>query len=127
MASRLKRFWDVPTMWPICFSILFGQDVADFNFNRPFDVAGMMDVFGKLKVAYPESSVILTSMLQHGLKEVMKHQEDPESPVKTTHSTAAAKPPPPSENRQRTKSMDLASALESRRTCTARPCLPRPD
>ena len=114
MASRLKRFWDIPTLWPICFSIFFGLDVAEVNFNRPFDVNSMLEVFGKRKVAYPESSIIITSMLQHGLKEVMKHQEDPESPAKaapTATSVPAAVLPGA---KQQARSMDLAMALETR-------------
>ncbi|OAQ67406.1 Beige/BEACH domain-containingprotein [Purpureocillium lilacinum] len=113
MASRLKRFWDIPTLWPICFSILFGVDVADFNFNRTFNVANMLEVFGKRKVAYPESSIIITSMLQHGLKEVMKHQEDPESPAKAAPSAALARVSLSDPKRQ-ARSMELGMALETR-------------
>ncbi|KAJ6446995.1 Beige/BEACH domain-containingprotein [Purpureocillium lavendulum] len=121
MASRLKRFWDIPTLWPICFSIFFGLDVAEVNFNRPFDVNSMLEVFGKRKVAYPESSIIITSMLQHGLKEVMKHQEDPESPAKaapTATSVPAAVMPGA---KQQARSMDLAMALETRLTFSRDP------
>lgn len=116
MASRLKRFWDIPTLWPICFSILFGLDVADFNFNRTFNVANMLEVFGKRKVAYPESSIIITSMLQHGLKEVMKHQEDPESPAKAAPSAALARVSLSDPKRQ-ARSMELGMALETRCKC----------
>lgn len=110
MASRLKRFWDIPTLWPICLSILFGCDVAEINFNRDFDQASLLEIFGKRKVVYPESLIIITSMLQHGLKEVMKHQDDPESPAKAAPSDGLAK----LDGRHRAKSMDLAKALETR-------------
>ncbi|PNY27049.1 Beige protein [Tolypocladium capitatum] len=99
MANRLKRFWDVPTLWPICFSILFGHDIADINLNRDFDPASLLDMFGKRKVVYPDSLIVVTSMLQHGLQEVTRHQDDPESPA----------------GRHRAKSVDLAKARDTRR------------
>lgn len=116
MASRLRKLWDVPTLWPICLSILFGYDVSEIDFGRDFDFSSLVDIFGKRKVAYPDSLQILTSMLQHGFKEVLRHQEDPDSPAKTsiakeglTQSSASN-----STGRPRAKSMDLAETLEDR-------------
>ena len=111
MANRLRRFWDVQTIWPICLSILFGYDVADIDFGRDFELASLVDLFGKRKVMYPESLQIITSMLQHGFKEVMRHQEDPASPAKhlaPIDKTSA------SNGRPRAKSMELAEAIETR-------------
>lgn len=82
MAHRLKRWWYVPSLWPICFSILFGFDVANVDLERNFDFSNLLETFGKARVLYPECLQVLTSMLQHGLKDVMRHQEDPNSPQK---------------------------------------------
>lgn len=117
MANRLRRFWDISTLWPICFSILFGYDVAEINFDRDFDFFSLLEIFGKRKVVYPESLLIITSMLQHGLKDVMRHQDDPDSPATNLAPTnSLTKPSSPLDTRHRSKSMDLAKALETR--CT---------
>lgn len=113
MANRLRRFWDIPTLWPICFSILFGYDVADINFDRDFDFFSLLDIFNKRKVVYPESLVIITSMLQHGLKDVMRHQDDPDSPA-TKLGPVENFSSAPLDGRHRSKSMDLAKVLETR-------------
>jgi hypothetical protein len=111
MANRLRKFWDIPTLWPICFSILFGYDVAEINFDRDFDLFSMLDTFGKQKIAYPDALIILTTMLQHGLKEVMRHQEDTDS----TSAQGQLKPPQLEAN-SKVKSMNLIHALESRQS-----------
>ncbi|SCN66140.1 probable beige protein homolog [Fusarium fujikuroi] len=115
MSNRLKRFWDMPTLWPIGFSILFGYDVAEINFDRNFDFFSLLETFGKRKVVYPDSLSVITAMLQHGLKDVMRHQDDPDSPA--THidpSFALKKHASSTELRPRASSMNLATALETR-------------
>lgn len=82
MANKLKRFWGNAKLWPICFSILFGYDVANIALDRAVDLNSLLAVFSKKKIAYPEALIIITSMLQHGLKETMKNQDSPESPIK---------------------------------------------
>ncbi|KAG6300878.1 hypothetical protein E4U09_006236 [Claviceps aff. purpurea] len=82
MANKLKRFWGNAKLWPICFSILFGYDVANIALDRAVDLNSLLTVFSKKKIAYPEALIIITSMLQHGLKETMKRQDSPESPIK---------------------------------------------
>ncbi|KAH6885261.1 hypothetical protein B0T10DRAFT_91786 [Thelonectria olida] len=115
MASRLKRFWDVPTVWPICFSILFGYDVAEIDFDKNFDFFSLLEIFGKRKIVYPESLIVITSMLQHGLKDVMRHQDDPDSPAKNPNPQESPRKQVSAQDlRGRTSSMDLATALETR-------------
>ncbi|KAM0342086.1 hypothetical protein ACHAPU_009699 [Fusarium lateritium] len=115
MSNRLKRFWDMPTLWPICFSILFGYDVAEINFDRNFDFFSLLETFGKRKVLYPDSLSVITAMLKHGLKDVTRHQDDPDSPA--THidpSHALKKHASSADLRPRASSMNLATALETR-------------
>ncbi|KAH7316828.1 hypothetical protein B0I35DRAFT_479634 [Stachybotrys elegans] len=111
MANKLRKFWDIPTLWPICFSILFGCDVAEIDFTQSFDLYKLLELFGKQKVVYPDSMIILTGMMQQGLKEVMRHQDDPESPAKTM-STGRAHPKDPESTAP--NSMDLANVLKTR-------------
>ncbi|SPJ74951.1 probable beige protein homolog [Fusarium torulosum] len=115
MSNRLKRFWDMPTLWPICFSILFGYDVAEINFDRNFDFFSLLETFGRRKVLYPDSLSVITAMLKHGLKDVTRHQDDPDSPA--THidpSHALKKHASTTDLRPRASSMNLVTALETR-------------
>jgi hypothetical protein len=114
MANRLKRFWDLPQLWTICFCILFGQDVADINLDSRADFHTLAERFDKRKVVYSESLVIITSMLQHGLKDVMKYQDDPDSPAASlTPSHGFPRPSSAYETRPRASS-DIIRGLEPR-------------
>lgn len=71
MRYRLKRWWRIPALWPICFSILFGQDVAQIDLNKPFDQFSFSDLSyaaGELNVFFPEVLPVITGMLQSALK-----------------------------------------------------------
>ncbi|KAF4122915.1 WD repeat and FYVE domain-containing protein 3 [Geosmithia morbida] len=116
MANRLRKFWDVPTLWPICLSILFGYDVSEFDFGRNFDLSSLVNTFGERKVVYPDSLQIVTSMFQHGFKEVMRYQEDADSPAKRTFPKEDSLNPAllHTGGRPRARSMDLAETIENR-------------
>ncbi|ROT40949.1 WD repeat and FYVE domain-containing protein [Sodiomyces alkalinus F11] len=117
MAYHLKRWWDVPTLWPICLSILFGYDVAEIDFTREFDFSNLIEMFGSSKIATPESLPVITSMLQSGLKDIFRHQEDPSSPPADTVFRDGRPPAASLEaTRPRATSMELFQALQSRRT-----------
>ncbi|KAG2414470.1 hypothetical protein HFD88_003661 [Aspergillus terreus] len=71
MRHYLKRWWNVPALWPICFSIFFGMDIAKMKLDRPFDELGLLDLFcsgGSADVLYPEMLPVLIGMLQTALK-----------------------------------------------------------
>jgi beige protein homolog 1 len=116
MRYRLKRWFDIPTLWPICFSILFARDVADIDFERSFELFSLLENFSNCKVVYPQVLPVIMSMLQHGMKDVLRHQDDPDSPL---HDKGNGKDPettlnvPKSASRRR--SMSLTKELESRR------------
>lgn len=115
MAHRLKRWWDIPTLWPICFSILFGYDVAEIDFNKNFDFFSLIETFGKCKVVHTEALPIVVAMLQHGLKDVLRNQEDPDSPSTEQEPPKPSEPPTePSTTRARSRSMSLQQELEKR-------------
>ncbi|KAK4151448.1 hypothetical protein C8A00DRAFT_17139 [Chaetomidium leptoderma] len=115
MAYRLKQWWDISTLWPILFSILFGYDVANINFDKSFDFFSLLEIFGNSRVVFPDVLPVITSMLQHGLRDVLKYQDDPDSP-----DTSATKNSQDSldtvRTRPRARSMELGQALEPRRT-----------
>ncbi|KAI1427079.1 beige/BEACH domain-containing protein [Xylaria sp. FL1777] len=117
MAHRLKRWWDLPTLWPVCFCILFGFDVADFNFDKDLDFYSLLETFGTCKIVNSDALPIITSMLQHGLKDVLKNQEDPDSPLGDLESLRSSLVDTESSDpRSRSRSMSLQKELESRRT-----------
>lgn len=84
MQHRLKRWWNIPTIWPICFAVLFGRDIATVNLDRTFDLFSLLESFApesQAKVMYPEMLPVLTAMLQSGLKAIARDQNDPDSPL----------------------------------------------
>ncbi len=115
MAYRLKQWWDISTLWPILFSILFGYDVANINFDKSFDFFSLLEIFGDSRVVFPDVLPVITCMLQHGLRDVLKHQDDPDSPppdvvaAKSLGDTLE-----PARTRPRARSMELGQALEPR-------------
>jgi hypothetical protein len=119
MAYRLKQWWDISTLWPILFSILFGYDVANINFDKSFDFFSLLEIFGNSRVVFPDLLPVITSMLQHGLRDVLRYQDDPDSPAGGPDSTKSSK-----ENldtvrtRPRARSMELGQALEPRSEIT---------
>ncbi|KAJ6781729.1 hypothetical protein PWT90_05226 [Aphanocladium album] len=72
MANRLKRFWYSAALWPVVLSLLFGVDVAELDTDRWLDTGYLLSIFAGRKAVYPDASVIVTSMLQHGLNDVLK-------------------------------------------------------
>ncbi|KKZ59007.1 hypothetical protein EMCG_00872 [[Emmonsia] crescens] len=81
MRRRLRRWWHIPALWPICFAILFGKDVGQLDLDRPFDHFGFLDLFnstGELNVVFPEVLPVITGMLEAGLKAtVLRSSESP--------------------------------------------------
>ncbi|CZR63760.1 probable beige protein homolog [Phialocephala subalpina] len=117
MRYRLKRWWDIPTLWPILLSILFNYDVADIDFERSFELYSLLENFNSSKVVYSQALPVILSMLQHGLKDVLIHQDDPDSPLAEKGNRQASKAAldvPATTNRRR--SMSLTKELESRQT-----------
>jgi hypothetical protein len=68
---HLKRWWNIPALWPICFSILFGQDIALMDLDQPFDAPKLINIFlagGDLRIAFPEMLPVILGMLKSGLR-----------------------------------------------------------
>ncbi|KAK3372394.1 hypothetical protein B0H63DRAFT_293925 [Podospora didyma] len=116
MAHRLKPWWDIPTVWPILFSIFFGYDVANINFDKSFDFFSLLEIFGNSRVVFSDVMPVITAMLQHGLRDMLKYQDDPDSPADPGGVKSPVGAPDPVQTRPRAKSMELGKALESRMT-----------
>ena len=85
MRYRLKRWWNETSLWLACFSILFGQDIASIDFKAPFDIFSLLTAYtsnGSTKVVYPGILPVIVTMLENGLRNNIRNQENPDSPVK---------------------------------------------
>src|SRR5437764_788227 len=102
LAHYLERWWKLPAIWPICFCVLFGVDVAKVDTSAPLELFFLMETFqqeGKAKVAYPEMWRVMASMLKTGVEAVV-NDRGPESPppqisggrkiIPTTNAEAAS-------------------------------------
>lgn len=92
VAHRLKRWWHLPALWPACFAILFGVDVAELDLDRSFDLFSFVDLFNSKKehgIVYPEMFEVITGMLQSGLKTIVSSkQHQPGLQVQATVPTS---------------------------------------
>ena len=121
MQHRFKRWWNVPTMWPICFALLFGLDPAEIDFSRSFDMFSLLDTFapdGLAHVANPAVLPVITAMLEQGLKTVTIEQMDPDSPLTEKSNgktpTFAQSPATPIRTRQRSMTPSTTSSSISK-------------
>lgn len=82
MRHRLKRWWDVPALWPICFSILFGLDVGLLELNKGLQsyLSELFSSESKPKVNFPEILPVIADMMQSGIKRtVLSYSSQPDS------------------------------------------------
>lgn len=112
MQYRLKRWWDLPPLYPILFSILFNSDVADIDFERSFELFSLSDIFQGKLIASPDVFPVIIAMIQHGLNSILHNQDDPDSP-KSAKDADRKLPVRPEGNRKR--SMSLTEELETQR------------
>lgn len=71
LKHHLGRWWNVPIMWPICFSILLGHDIALLDLKKPFSASELLGLFvpgGYLRIASPEMLPVIMGMLKSGLR-----------------------------------------------------------
>lgn len=90
--------------------------MARIDFDRSFDLQNLVDLFGDCRVTYPDVLPVITTMLQHGLRDILKYQDDPDSPVGTerVHSRNLSGSEPASA-RPRARSMNFVEELGARR------------
>jgi hypothetical protein len=89
MKNRLRHWWNTPSVWTICFAILFDRDVATIDFERDFDVFNLVDIFimrspqAKLRICYPEIFPVISAMLDTGLRAIVRDRETRRSEAET--------------------------------------------
>jgi beige protein homolog 1 len=88
MRHRLKRWWHLPALWPICFAVLFDVDIGVLDLDRAFDLFGLLDLFGRksFKIANPEMLEVVMGMLQSGLKTIVNSKPGPDAAPSTPDS-----------------------------------------
>ncbi|OBT91582.1 hypothetical protein VE01_10403 [Pseudogymnoascus verrucosus] len=119
MRYRLKRWWDIPTLYPIIFSILFNYDVAEIDFERSFDLFSLSELFGRKSLVYPDVLPIIVSMLQQGLNTLVHNQDDPDSPHPDKNNGPAGGQLKVPTLGSRRRSMSLTKELEARQLATS--------
>lgn len=117
MRFRLKRWWDIPTLYPIIFAILFNYDVAEIDFEKSFEFFSLSELFNGRSIVYPDALPIIASMIHHGLNTILHDQDDSESPAReqSTSADATGKLSVPGDKSRR-RSMSLTKELEARQT-----------
>ena len=124
MQYRLRRWWNIPSLWTISFAILFGVDIASIDFSRTFNLFGLLDLFAStsnVTVAYPIILPAITAMLKEGLKTVTRDQSDPDSPlVEKSGESRGETPvslvgsPAPAHSRQRSMTLAIGTSISSK-------------
>lgn len=74
LKQRLKVWWNMPSIWVICFALLFGHDVSTIDFDGEFNHFNLADLFGQkpVYVVYPEAFTLIIAMLEHGLRSIVQ-------------------------------------------------------
>lgn len=120
MQHSFKRWWNIPTMWPICFAILFGIDVGSIDFSRKLDLFGLLETFGprgQAPVIYGAMLPVITAMLEQGLKSVTRDQLDPDSPLAEKSNgmiSSLAEIPAMPNTRQRSMTLNIELSTSSK-------------
>ncbi|KAK4989327.1 Beige protein-like 1 [Elasticomyces elasticus] len=79
LRSRLKYFWKEPSLWLVVFSMIFGRDAALLDFGRAFTLFNLVETFAQdpsITVKEQEFVPVMMSMLEAGLREVVRHEEE---------------------------------------------------
>jgi hypothetical protein len=74
LEHRLKRWWNVPALWPICLSIFFGRDIAMIDLDKPLDQSGLLDLFlagGDVNVVFPDMLPVIVNMMKSGVRHII--------------------------------------------------------
>lgn len=92
LEHRLKRWWDVPALWPICFSIFFGVDHALLNLDKPLNPPELLRAFlaeGDVKVVFPDMLPVIVNMLKNGVRNLAMASDAPEDAQEPSEERAS--------------------------------------
>ena len=100
--------------------------MSSVDFERDFDLYNLMETFlkdGKVTVKHPEIFPVIASMLEQGLRTVVKQESETTSPSKDRSGSNPPTPPEPMTPPQRKRrSMSLMNDLTSGGKSFSRPC-----
>ena len=122
MQHSFKRWWSIPTMWPICFAVFFGLDPVKIDMSRKLDLFSLLETFapdGLAPVVNPTMLPVIAAMLEQGLKTVTREQQDPDSPLIEKRNgeipTYGNSPVTPTHARQRSMTTSFEPSKSSKR------------
>lgn len=81
LENHLQKWWNVPALWPICFSILFGQDLAAIDLDRQFTASNLLGIFlanGDLRIAFPEMLPVIMGMVKRAIESLVSPEREPD-------------------------------------------------
>ncbi|KAL4931718.1 Beige/BEACH domain protein [Aspergillus undulatus] len=78
MRGRMRRWWNIPALWPLCFSILFGIDLRTTMADKPFDHTSLSEVLAasEVEVCFPEIFPVITEMMRSALRKTVMANGD---------------------------------------------------
>ena len=121
LKHRFKRWWNIPSIWPICFAVFFGLDPGNIDFSRRFDMFSLLEIFAPDDVAVvvnPAMLPVVTAMLEQGLKTVTIEQLDPDSPLAERGNgktlASAKSPATPTHVKQRSMNPSIEPSTSSK-------------
>ncbi|KAL4887707.1 hypothetical protein BJY04DRAFT_225582 [Aspergillus karnatakaensis] len=81
MRNCMRRWWSIPAVWPICFSVLFGHDIGTLMIDKPLDAESLSDMFksGAIEVCFPEMFPVLAEMMRSAMKKCVMVDTDSQS------------------------------------------------
>ncbi|KAL5338553.1 hypothetical protein BJX70DRAFT_398500 [Aspergillus crustosus] len=97
MRGCMRRWWNIPALWPICFSILFGIDLSQLMADKPLDNESLTEIFdgGNIEVAFPEMFPVITDMMRSAMRKcVMASGDSSTSELDDTALPPMAQPVP---------------------------------
>ncbi|KAL4917006.1 hypothetical protein BDW62DRAFT_91411 [Aspergillus aurantiobrunneus] len=88
MRGCMRRWWNIPVLWPICFSILFGLDLGKTIADKPFDPASLCELLvgSEAEVCFPEIFPVITEMMRSALRKSVMANGDSQT-LDLGHST----------------------------------------
>ncbi|KAL4802659.1 hypothetical protein BDV18DRAFT_146245 [Aspergillus unguis] len=88
MQTCMRHWWNIPIMWPLCFSILFGIDLGTTMTDKPFDNASLFEVLmgNEIEVCFPEMFPVITEMMRGALRKSVMASGDSQALVSESAS-----------------------------------------
>lgn len=114
MRHRFKRWWNVAPLWPICFCILFGKDVAKMDVDQPLELFQLLETFsdgGKATVVYAEMIPVIAGMLKAGVTTVVAEQAEEDEKRSVGDGPGSPRSPEKRHSRRRSLSVNDKSTF----------------